>query len=120
MNTLRVAKFAIWVGSHESQGFAFQECLASNVPILVWDVVSMMDEYGSYKEYVGRKNLFATTAICWSSVCGERILRDYEFEDALKEIQKNLPNYTPRKYILSHVNDKVCMNRILQWFEINN
>jgi hypothetical protein len=28
----------VWVGSHESQGFALQEALATNLPLLVWDM----------------------------------------------------------------------------------
>jgi len=116
MNTLRTVKFGVWIGSHESQGFAFQECLASNVPLLVWDVTSMMDEYGSYKEYVGKKHLFATTATQWSSVCGERVLREYELESALDNIQINLPMYTPRTFIFSKMSDSVCMKRILDSF----
>ena len=115
MNTLKQVKFAIWLGSHESQGFAFQECLASNVPILLWDVLSMMDEYGSYSEYRGRKNLFATTATQWSSACGERILHAYEFEAGLRNIYQYIERYTPRDFILSRVNDTVAMQRILDW-----
>jgi hypothetical protein len=116
MNTLKTVKFGLWIGSHESQGFAFQECLASNVPILVWDVTSMMDEHGSYKDYIGKKNLFATTATAWSSQCGERILQDYELPAALKTIQLNLNTYKPREYILNIMNDTVCMRQILDCF----
>jgi len=118
INTLKQVKFCIWIGTHESQGFAFQECLASNVPILVWDVTSMMDEYNSYKEYIGKKNLFATTTTQWSSQCGEKILREYEIPTALDNIQENLEKYTPRKYILSKVSDEVTINRLLNYFNM--
>jgi hypothetical protein len=114
MKTLATAKFALWIGRHESQGFAFQECLASNVPILVWDTTSMFDEWGAYKEYKGKKNLYATAASQWSSACGERIIRDYELPKALRNIMSNLQNYRPREFILNNVGDKVAMNQILQ------
>ena len=50
MAALKQARFCIWIGRHESQGFAFQECLASNVPILVWDVQSMKDCTEEYRD----------------------------------------------------------------------
>ena len=34
------APYAIWIGRHESQGFAFQETLSSDTPIFVIDVNS--------------------------------------------------------------------------------
>lgn len=113
MNILKTVKFAVWIGSHESQGFAFQETLASNVPILLWDVTSMKDEFGSYQQYT-TKNLYATTATHWSSECGERILRAYELESALSTIQRRLDKYTPREFILSRVADDIAMRNILQ------
>jgi hypothetical protein len=116
INALKNTKFVLWIGRHESQGFAFQECLASNVPILVWDVISMLDEWGSYQEYKGIKNLYATAAPCWSSICGERIIRDYELPKAIRNIMANLHNYRPREFILNNVADKVVMNQVLQCF----
>lgn len=118
LNALKQVKFAIWIGSHESQGYAFQECLASNVPILLWDVLSMKDEYGSYQQYT-TKNLFATTATQWSSECGERIIREYELEPALESIQASLERYTPRRFILSRVADAVAMKGILGALGLN-
>ena len=35
LNALHKAKFCIWIGCHESQGFAVQEALSCNVPLLV-------------------------------------------------------------------------------------
>jgi hypothetical protein len=116
MATLKQVKFVIWIGTHESQGFAFQECLASNVPILLWDVTTMMDEFGSYTEYKNKKNLYATTATKWSSMCGERIIREYEFESALHTIQNNISRYSPREFILSEVSDTKTMEKMLDYF----
>ena len=44
IQTLRKSHFVIWIGSHESQGFGFQECLATGTPIYVYDVKSLKDE----------------------------------------------------------------------------
>ena len=114
MRALKDTKFVLWIGTHESQGFAFQDCLASNVPILLWDATSMFDEWGSYEQYRGQKNLYATTATQWSSACGEKIYYKYELSDSIQRILKNLQTYAPREFILSKVSDKISIAAILQ------
>jgi SAM-dependent methyltransferase len=117
LEALKRSKFALWIGSHESQGFAFQEAMAMNVPILCWDATSMFDEFGSYKEYRGSKNLYATTATVWSSLCGERILRAYELPAALAAIQRNLDGYRPQEEIMRRCSDAITIKAIVDHFE---
>jgi SAM-dependent methyltransferase len=114
MKTLKTVKFVLWLGRHESQGFAFQDCLASNVPILLWDATTMTDEWNSYKEHKGHKHLYATAATQWSSECGEKILREYELESALDYMVGHYDKYTPRKFILERVSDKITMDNVLK------
>jgi len=44
---LKNSKFGIWLGAHESQGFALEEALSCNVPLLVWNIKSMNQEYST-------------------------------------------------------------------------
>ena len=122
MSSLKEAKFVIWIGTHESQGFAFQECLASNVPILLWDASSMFDEWGwrDLDQYRSRKHLYATTAPQWSSECGERIIYDFELDQAIQNIIRLRDSYRPREYILSKTADNIAMQRILDAFGLSN
>ena len=46
-NYLQNSKYGIWLDAHESQGFALQEALSCNVPLLVWNISSMNQEYNS-------------------------------------------------------------------------
>lgn len=115
----RKSKFCIWIGGHESQGFAFQECLMTNTPILVLNSTSMFDECDrngnqSYSYLLGKKELKATSATCWSDECGE-ICTIEDFAEKLDLIQKNveLNAYNPRKVIIEKRSDKVCMQNIL-------
>jgi hypothetical protein len=121
-NTRRIARFAIWIGTYEAQAYQLEECLVSNIPILLWDVSSMINEYDLYyKSYAGKKQLYATSAPTWSSSCGEKIIHKYDFETALISIQSNLSIYKPRKYVLSQLSNMTCMKRILDTFSyINN
>lgn len=119
LNSLRQSKFCIWIGSNESQGFAFQECMMTNTPMLVLDVTSMFDEYSGYNmvysSFLGSKQLKATSATCWTDECGEKCTLD-NFSEKLTLIQSRLESYNPRKVIVEKLSDKVCMERLLQLF----
>lgn len=116
---LKRVKFCIWIGCHESQGFAFQECLAHNVPILVWDATSMFYETGGhYHKYLGIYNLAASTATVWSPACGIRIEKFGELASALEEMGKAWHTYKPRELILAARADGVVMRQWLDYFGI--
>jgi hypothetical protein len=111
---LQDTRFIIWIGSHESQGFAFQETQASNIPILVWDVTSMRDEFAGrwgYGAPSGRADdLAATTANCWSDECGFKFFQASELPDAYDRMNERLSTFTPRKYI----EDKLSLSATYQ------
>ncbi len=112
-NLLRRSQFVIWIGSHESQGYAFQECLAAGIPILLWDVTSMFYWPKCYDHLHGVYELSATTATQWSHTCGERFVLWREFEGALARMRAKLGTYRPREFILSRVGDDVALRRLL-------
>jgi hypothetical protein len=113
-NKLQNTKFVIWIGSHESQGFAFQETLASNVPILLWDVRSMHDEYSNGYPYRGyRPPLLATTANVWSPECGIKIFEENELESAFNEMNSKIESFSPRKVIEANVSLKTAFDNMV-------
>tara|TARA_Y100000992_G_scaffold289857_1_gene244829 strand:+ start:132 stop:1037 length:906 start_codon:yes stop_codon:yes gene_type:complete len=97
------AKFGIWIGRHESQGFALEEAMAANVPLLVWDVVSMNQEVGqSYP------NIQATCVPYWDARCGEKIDHVNDFCKMIEIFISKLALYEPRKYIIENVSMESC------------
>lgn len=114
---LQDTKFVIWIGSHESQGFAFQETQASNVPILLWDVKSMYDEYNNgwvYESFKGTKNpLLATTANCWNHQCGIKFYEEEQLEDAYDEMNEQYKTFSPRKLIEEKLSLKAAFTNLL-------
>ena len=74
----------------------------------------MFDEWGSYGGYRGQKNLYATTATQWSSMCGERIIREYELKSVIQYILDNYTMYNPRNFILSRVSDINAIQNIIK------
>ena len=115
---LQDTKFVVWIGSHESQGFAFQETLASNAPILLWDVKSMYDEYNQgwvYDRYKSSgKLLLATTANVWSDDCGIKFYEASELPNAFDKINANIDTFAPRKIIEEKVSLEAAFKNIIQ------
>lgn len=116
IDTLRKAKAVIWIGSHESQGFALEECLATGTPVLVYDVKSMKDEYnnGSYI-YLGHKeSLRATSVPYWDSRCGMKVYSNMEFLEVLPNFMDR--TYQPAEFIQETLSDEVCFSRMMDAF----
>jgi hypothetical protein len=121
LRVLKQSKFGIWLGSHESQGFAVEEALSCNVPLLVLNVTSMFDEYDDnnnlcYSNEVGRYKLRATSVPYWDDRCG--IVSNLEnFHKDLAKMMKEFQEFRPREYILETLSPKVCIKRFLEFGE---
>jgi len=120
IETLKKTRFAIWIGSHESQGFGFQECLATNTPIYVYDVKSMNDEYvnNQFTYIPYKKELLSTSAPYWSDQCGKKVYSNEEFTAELDSFITNIPSYQPAAYIQQNLTDRVCFQRFLDALHI--
>jgi hypothetical protein len=115
---IQTCKYGIWIGEHESQGFALQEALSCNVPLLVWNVTSMSQEYGSGYCYIP-----ASTIGYWDKCCGEFFTEFGEFDAKLDGLLYRLDmtisgretfefwGYRPRQFILDHLSIDVCSRR---------
>jgi len=109
ITTLQQSKYGIWLGAHESQGFALQEALSCNVPLLVWNVKNINQEYG-----FNYPSIPATTIPYWDNRCGEFF---YEQKDFLKTYDKfisNLNSYKPREYILENLSVEKCAENFMK------
>lgn len=115
---LQSSKFGIWLGSHESQGFGLQEALATNTPLLVWNVTSMYDEVDAWNRPVyahlrGTKDLFATSVPYWSEQCGILVEKKEEIEYALDKMIHSYESFSPREYIVQTLRPSTCIERML-------
>jgi len=102
---LKKAKYGIWIDAHESQGFALEEALSCNVPLLVWNVKSMNQEHGySYPD------IPATTIPYWDNRCGEYFYENHEFSNIFDKFISNLDKnvYKPREFVLENLSLEVC------------
>ena len=103
INCLHNAKYGIWIGRHESQGFALEEALSCNVPLLVWDVLSMNQEIGPNYE-----DIPATAIPYWDSRCGEVFYKRDHFDYTYRLFMSKLRHYKPREYVLSTLTIDKC------------
>jgi hypothetical protein len=113
INHIQNSKYGIWIGRHESQGFALEEALSCNVPLLVWNVKSMNEEYG-----YNYKDIPATTIPYWDERCGEYFYNLNELEVVFNKFILNINNYKPREYVLENLSFNVCEKKLIHL--INN
>ena len=118
MTLLDRVKFMIVIDANETQGFALEEAMANDVPLLVCDAQSMFDEYYGnvqpHGHFASSKQLRATSVPYWSDECGLRITELDELANAIQTMKDK--KFSPRKYILETLSPEVCMDRILQYF----
>lgn len=115
--SLQNAKFMLVLDAHESQGFALQEAMSCNVPLLVMDATSIYDEMNgtcSVYEYLRPKICKSTSVPYWSEECGIKTDEEHLSED----IDRMNSQFAPRDYILRTLSDEVCMRRILDYFKM--
>lgn len=112
LNYLKQSKFGIWIGGHESQGFALEEALSCNVPLLVWNVQSMKQEYGS-----NYNDIAATSISYWDERCGEYFYNTNELGETFNTFISKLETYKPREYILENLTMEICEQKFLQVIE---
>jgi hypothetical protein len=111
LNFLQKSKFGIWIGRHESQGFALEEALSCNIPLLIWDVTSMNQEEGyHYPEYK------CTSIPYWDHRCGEVFYNDFEFISTFQKFYNKIHTYSPREYILQNLTIDKCSEYFVNSF----
>ena len=106
---LKESKYGIILAAHESQGFAIEEALSCNVPLLVWNTKYMSQEYGSRYP-----DIPCNTVPYWSEKCGEIFYEKSDFETSFEIFVNKLEQYEPRKYILDILSVEKCANNFVK------
>jgi glycosyltransferase involved in cell wall biosynthesis len=123
IDLLSKCKFVLSLDAHESQGFALEEAMSCNVPLLVLDATSLYDETmdGVNSSYIHHKpkTLYATSVPYWSDECGIKIESIDNLQLSLHKMLETYTSYTPREYVIRTLSPKMCMKRILDYFEID-
>jgi hypothetical protein len=110
------SKAMIFLCEHESQGIAYQECLASGVPILAWDQGWCLDPN---RFRWGQSEIPATSVPYFDERCGVKFVNVGEFSDALKQFWQKLTadEFRPRSYIVENLSLEMSAQRYIQLLE---
>jgi len=119
IQTLHSSKFGIWIGRHESQGFALEEALSCNVPLLVFDCTSMFQEFNEknevcYKNELGKYSLKATSVPYWSDTCGIKFTELSQFEMNLDRMIQEYNSFQPRAFVEATLSPQACADRLIR------
>jgi hypothetical protein len=117
INTLQKSKFMLTLDAHESQGFALQEAMSCNVPLLVFDINSVYDDYGStfFNKYKPLE-LKATSVSYWSEKCGLKTTNISDIPLMIDQMLNTYQTFEPRQFIIDNLSEEACMKRILDWY----
>ena len=108
LKCLQNAKYGIIIDAHESQGFAIEEALSCNVPLLVWNTSVMSQEHGS-----NYPNIPCSSIAYWDERCGLYFYNKEEFETSYNEFINKLETYNPRAYIMENLSPQKCGERFI-------
>lgn len=110
------SKAMIFLCEHESQGLAYQECLACDVPILAWDQGWYLDPN---RFRWGAPDIPATSVPYFDSRCGEKFKGIEEFDTQLERFLERLRcgDFQPRAYILENLSLEDCSRRFVEIVE---
>ncbi len=106
---LQNSQYGIVLDAHESQGFALEEAMSCNVPLLVWSATSMKQEYVSTYE-----DIKCTSVPYWDNRCGEIFYDRKDLEKTFDFFISKLKTYTPRQYILENLSIEKCKQKFIQ------
>lgn len=108
---LRKCKWGVWVGAHESQGFALQEALAMDIPLFVWNVRCLSQEHGR-----NNPKYEATTISYWDDRCGEAFHDQNEIPSVMDVFLEKVGEgvYSPRNFVLEHLSPDACERKLAQ------
>jgi glycosyltransferase involved in cell wall biosynthesis len=93
---LQRSRAMLFLCEHETQGIAYQEALACNVPVLAWDNGFWLDPL--WRRF-SIDMIPASSVPFFSAECGERFAGVEEFERALKRFLQSIQDYQPRRFV---------------------
>jgi glycosyltransferase involved in cell wall biosynthesis len=97
--TLSRARGMIFLCEHETQGIAYQEAMASNVPVLALNEGVLADPG---QRRFASPDLKVSSVPYFDASCGETFVPE-QMEAVLVRFMRKLPDYRPRDYVLHHL-----------------
>lgn len=108
------ARALLFVSEHESQGLAYQEAMAGNIPVLAWDEGVLMD---AREKALAPPGLRVSSVPYFDDRCG------LTFRMETMEVQLDLflarqADFTPRAYVAERLSPAIGAARFLELLEM--
>ncbi len=97
---MRRSRALIFLCEHETQGMAYQEAMAGNLPILAWDAGVWADPQSARYD---REPIPASSVPYFDARCGERFADFEGFPAALDRFLERRTGYAPRAFVGSEL-----------------
>jgi succinoglycan biosynthesis protein ExoO len=97
---LAAARGLLFLCEHETQGIAYQEAMASNVPVLAWDAGFWADPL--WQKFSPAPPP-ASSVPFFSPDCGETFCDLSAFDSALDRFTSRRDSYAPRTYVMQNL-----------------
>ena len=114
-SALAKCRAMIFLCEHETQGIAYQQALACNVPILAWDRGGYWQDPSYYPHKVKFKNV--SSVPYWDERCGAKFTRADEFENVWSSFWEGVlaSRFKPRDYIMENLTLEKCASAYLKF-----
>lgn len=106
------SRAVIFLCEHETQGFAYQQILATGTPILAWDTGGYWVDPYYYPAKVQYKPV--SSVPYWDERCGLKFIDADDFETNLETFLDKMSSFKPRDYILENLTLERCAKQYLQ------
>ncbi|MDP9349749.1 MAG: hypothetical protein M3P24_11510 [Gemmatimonadota bacterium] len=111
--TLARSRSMLFLGEHETMGLAYQEALASNVPVLAWDNGYWLDPQRLLYE---AEPVPASSVPYFSEGCGERFRDSGEFDAAFERFWSRLDSYEPRRFVAGELSQEKSAQLYMEYY----
>ncbi|MDB5089777.1 MAG: hypothetical protein JWR09_3771, partial [Mucilaginibacter sp.] len=109
---LKKVRGVIFLCESESQGFAYQQILATGTPILAWDRAGYWQDPYYFPDKVKFGPVSSTPY--WDERCGFKFEGIADFEGQLVKFNSKLGLFKPRDYITENLSLEKCAEKYLE------
>lgn len=109
---LALCRSAIFLSRSETQGFAYQQILATDTPVLAWDKNEYWEDPSYYPHKVKYQPVSAVPY--WDDRCGLKFRGMNDFGDQLERFLNTLGNFKPRDFIMENLTLERCAEKYIK------